>query len=206
MLQEFSVESKNSTLYLVMRNAVQDGCEKHFVRKMNMKNLLWIIVVVVSAIGYWYWGNTQDEVIAYNDGVIELLAEDNRHYAGVVNHLEQYYAGETVDVEKMREALNTLDSTHRDVIIKTGQITVPDYETCNVFHTAFVNFLDNSTGIIAAYDVITNHIESHNPGSEVDLEEIDVTLNSLLAKDEELFTEITDAQILMAKKFKFDLE
>ena len=33
MLQEFSVESKNSTLYLVMRDAVQDGCEKHLVRK-----------------------------------------------------------------------------------------------------------------------------------------------------------------------------
>ncbi|MFT5426711.1 MAG: hypothetical protein ACI9ZT_001657 [Gammaproteobacteria bacterium] len=156
----------------------------------------------------WFWneGKTQDEVIAYNDGVIALLEEDNRDYADVVNHLNQYYAGETVDIEKMREALNTFDSTHRDVIIKTGQVTVPDYDTCNAFHVAFVNFLDNSTNIIAAYDVITNHIESHNPGSEVDLEEIDATLNSLLAKDEALFTEIIDAQILMAKKFKFDLE
>ena len=97
-------------------------------------------------------GNTQDEVIAYNDGVIELLDEDNRHYVDVVNHLNQYYAGETVDVEKIREALNTLDSTHRDVIIKTGQVTVPDYETRNMSHAAFVNFLDNGTNIITAHD------------------------------------------------------
>lgn len=85
-----------------------------------MKNLLWIIIVVASAIGYWVWGNTQDEVITYNDGVIALLDENNLHYEGVVNHLNQYYGGETVDVEKMREALNTLDSAHRDIIIKTG--------------------------------------------------------------------------------------
>lgn len=69
-----------------------------------MKNLLWIIVVVVASIGYWYWGNIQDEVIAYNDGVIDLIDEDNLHYEGVIFHLGKYYDGETVETEKMREA------------------------------------------------------------------------------------------------------
>ena len=171
-----------------------------------MKNLLWLIIVVASAIGYWYWGNIQDEVISYNDVVIDLLDDDNIHYEGVVNHLNQYYDGETVDIEKMREAINVLDSSHRDIITKTGQINVPDYEECNNFQKAFVQFMDNSSNIITAYDGITNYIESHNPATETDLDEVGTALNDLLAKDNELFVGINDAQKVMAEKFKFELE
>jgi hypothetical protein len=42
-----------------------------------MKNLFWIIIVAASAVWFWYWGNIQDEVIAYNDSVVDLLDKDN---------------------------------------------------------------------------------------------------------------------------------
>jgi len=171
-----------------------------------MRNLLWIIIVAVSAIGYWYWGNIQDEVISYNDGVIDLLDEAKQPYEGYLNHLNKYYEGEIVDLEKMHEALDVLDSGHRNVVMKTGQIDVPDFEECNVFHQAFIQYLDNSSEIIAAYDAITNYIESHNPATEVDTDEIDLVLSDLLAKDNSLFVGITDAQNVMAKKFNFELE
>ncbi len=175
-----------------------------------MKTILSIVivflVVILFATGYWYWGKIQDRVVAYNDSMITLLDYEENLHEAVVNHLNQYYAGEAVDIEKMREALNTFDAAHRDIITGTGQITVPDYETCDAFHTAFVNFLDNGIGVIAAYDAIVDHIASHNSVPETDVKEIEVTLNNLLKKDEKLFTDITDAQILMAKEFKFDLE
>jgi tRNA/tmRNA/rRNA uracil-C5-methylase (TrmA/RlmC/RlmD family) len=106
----------------------------------------------------------------------------------------------------MREALAVLDSAHRDVITKAGQVTIPDCEECNVFHQAFNKYLDNSSEIIAKYDEIVNYIESHNPGTEVDVDDIDLLLNPLLEKDNELFASVTAAQDAMAKKFKFDLE
>ena len=171
-----------------------------------MKNLLWIFIVAASVIWYWYWGNIQDEVIAYNDGVIDLLDEANLHYEVYLNHLNKYYDGEKVDIGEMREALDVLDSTHRNVIIKTGQLNIPDHEECNVFHQAFIKYLDNSSEIIARYDEITSYIESRNPATEGDVEEVDLVINPLLEKDNNLFTGITDAQNVMAKKFKFDLE
>ena len=171
-----------------------------------MKNLLWIIIVAVSMVWFWYWGNIQDEVIAYNDGVIDLLDEDNLPYEGYLNHLNKYYEGETVDITEMRDALDVIDSTHRNVIIKTGQINIPDHEECNLFHQAFINYLDNSTEIIARYDELTDYIESHNPGTEVDVDEVDLAIKPLLARDDELFANIAEAQNVMAKEFNFEME
>lgn len=160
-----------------------------------MKTLLWIIIVAASVVWFWYWGNIQDEVITYNDSVVDLLDNDNLPYEG-----------ETVDIVKMREALDVLDSSHREIMIKTGQINTPDHEECAFFHQAFINYLDNSSEIIAKYDELTNYIESHNPGTEVDVDEVDLAISPLLAKDNELFTAITEAQKVMAKKFKFEME
>jgi hypothetical protein len=106
----------------------------------------------------------------------------------------------------MREALDVIDSTHRGIIIKTGEINIPDHEECTFFHQAFMKFLDNSSEIIAKYNELTNYIESHNPGTEVDVDEVDLAISPLLAKDNELFTAITEAQKIMAKKFKFEME
>jgi len=122
------------------------------------------------------------------------------------NHLNKYYEGGTVDIVKMREALDALDSTHRGIIIKTGQISVPDHEECTFFHQAFIKYLANSSEIIAKYDELTNYIESHNPGTEVDVDEVDLAVSPLLTKDNELFTTITEAQKVMAKNFKFEME
>ena len=49
-------------------------------------------------------------------------------------------------------------------------------------------------------------LKSHNPATEGDVEGVDLVINPLLEKDNNLFTGITDAQNVMAKKFKFDLE
>jgi hypothetical protein len=171
-----------------------------------MKNLLWIIIVVASAVWFWYWGNIQDEVITYNDSVVDLLDKDNLPYEGYLNHLNKYFEGGTVDIVKMREALDVINSTHRGIIIKTGQISVPDHEECSIFHQAFMKYLDNSSEIIAKYDELTNYIESHNPGTEVDVDEVDLAISPLLAKDKELFTAITEAQSVMAREFKFEME
>jgi len=171
-----------------------------------MKNLLWIIIVAVSVVWFWYWGNIQDEVIAYNDAVIDLLDEDNLPYEGYLNHLNKYYEGETVDITEMRDALDVIDSTHRNVIMKTGQINIPDHEECNLFHQAFIKYLDNSTEIIARYDELTDYIESHNPGTEVDVDEVDLALRPLLEKDNKLFSGIAEAQNVMAKEFNFEME
>ncbi len=171
-----------------------------------MKNLLWIIIVAASVVWFWYWDNIQDEMITYNDSVVDLLDKDNLPYEGYLNHLNKYYEGETVDRVKMREALDVLDSSHREIMIKTGQINTPDHEECAFFHQAFINYLDNSSEIIAKYDELTNYIESHNPGTEVDVDEVDLAISPLLAKDNELFTAITEAQSVMAKEFKFEME
>ena len=171
-----------------------------------MKNLLWIIIVAVPVVWFWYWGNIQDEVITYNDSVVDLLDKDNFAYEGYLNYLNKYYEGEAVDIVKMREALDMLDSTHRGNIIKTGQIDIPDHEECILFHQAFINYLDNSSEIIASYDELTNYIESHNPGTEVDVDEVDLAISPLLAKDNELLTAITEAQSIMAKEFKFEMD
>jgi len=171
-----------------------------------MKNLFWIIIVAASAVWFWYWGNIQDEVITYNDSVVDLLDKDGLSYEGYLNHLNKYYEGGTVDILKMREALDALDSTHREIIIKSGQISVPDHEECTFFHQAFMKYLANSSEIIAKYDELTNYIESHNPGTEVDVDEVDLAVSPLLTKDNELFTTITEAQKVMAKKFKFEME
>ena len=171
-----------------------------------MKNLLWIIIVAVSVVWFWYWGNVQDEVIAYNDGVIDLLDEDNFPYEGYLNHLNIYYEGETVDIAEMRAALGILDSTHRNIIIIAGQINIPDHEECILFHQAFIKYLDNSTEIIARYNELTSYIESHNPGTEVDVDEVDLALMPLLEKDNKLFSGIAEAQNVMAKEFNFEME
>lgn len=90
--------------------------------------------------------------------------------------------------------------------MKAGQMNIPDHEECNIFHQAFIEFLDNSTEIVSAYDVITTHIESHNPATEADLLEVDATLNALLENDGALFGGVTDAQKGMAEKFGYELE
>ena len=145
-------------------------------------------------------------MIAYNDTVVDLLDKDNLPYEGYLNHLNKYYEGGTVDIVKMREALDVLDSTHRGIIIKIGQINIPDHEKCILFHQTFINYLDNSSEIIASYDELTNYIESHNPGTEVDVDEVDLAISPLLAMDNELFAAITEAQKVMAREFKFEME
>ena len=40
-----------------------------------MKNILWVTVIVIIFAGYTWFRKIQDEVIAFNDGLIDLLEQ-----------------------------------------------------------------------------------------------------------------------------------
>jgi hypothetical protein len=59
-----------------------------------MKNVLWISIVAVIYAGYLWFGKIQDEVIAFNDGLIDLLEQEEKSFTDYIDHLEKYYAYE----------------------------------------------------------------------------------------------------------------
>jgi hypothetical protein len=90
-----------------------------------MKNPLWIVIAAVIFSGYAWFGKIQDEVIAFNDTVIDLLEQEERIFTEYVAYLEKYYAGEEIDMEQMDTVLNALSVNHQSISGRMKQLAVP---------------------------------------------------------------------------------
>ena len=171
-----------------------------------MKNVLWIAIVAVIFTGYIWFGKVQDEVIAFNDGLIDLLEQEEKSFADYIDYLEKYYAYEEIDVDQINIAQDTLAENNNSISEQARKIIVPDYKECMTFHAAVMNFLENDARIIQTYADINKHIESNNPGTDTDINEIFVMLEPLLEQNDTRFNEIIVAQKGMSDKFRFKLE
>ena len=171
-----------------------------------MKNVLWIAIAAVIFAGYTWFGKIQDEVIVFNDNLIDLLEQEEKSFTNYIDYLEKYYMHEVIDVEQMNIALNALATNHASISGHIKQMDVPNYEVCRTFHTTVVNFLDNDARIITIYADVSKYIESNNPGTEPDIDEISVMLDPLLELNDSIFNEIIIAQKNMSDKFRFKLE
>lgn len=171
-----------------------------------MRNVLWIAIVAVIYAGYLWFGKIQDEVIAFNDGLIDLLELEEKSFTDYIVHLEKYYAYEEIDPEQMKIVRDTLAQDNRSISEQAKQIVVPDYKVCRTFHAAVMNFLENDARIIQTYTDINEHIESNNPGTDTDINEIFVMLEPLLELNDTAFNQIIIAQKEMSDQFRFKLE
>jgi hypothetical protein len=79
---------------------------------------------------------------------------------------------------------DTLAQNNKSITGQAKQVVVPDYEVCRTFHTAVMNFLENDARIIQTYADINKHIESNNPGTDTDINEIFVMLEPLLEQND----------------------
>src|SRR5690606_24847256 len=104
--------------------------------------------------------------------LIDLLEQEEKSFTDYIDHLEKYYAFEEVDVDQMNIVRDTLAQDNKSISGQARQIVVPDYEVCKSFHIAVMNFLENDARIIKTYADINEHIESNNPGTDIDINEI----------------------------------
>ncbi|OGT66339.1 MAG: hypothetical protein A3I13_05735 [Gammaproteobacteria bacterium RIFCSPLOWO2_02_FULL_47_50] len=175
-------------------------------KKNIMKNVLWIVVAAVIFAAYTCFSNIQDEIITFNDAVIDLLEQDEESFSSYVDYLDKYYGYEEIDVKQMNIALDTLSENHQSIVDKITRIVIPDYDVCREFHAVVMKFLDNDANIITVYTDIIKYIESNNPGTEADLYEISNMLNPFLELNDSIFNEIEVTQKSMSDKFRFRLE
>lgn len=171
-----------------------------------MRILFGVVLFVVIIGAGWYLYDRQNKVIEFNERIVELMVEINTYFDGYINHLDKYHEGEEVDTVQMRTELNNLRLNSESAMTRVQQIAVPDDPECKEFYSAFTKYLEYNSKIIAAYDTVTNYIESHNPGTEEDFIEIDIILDPFIAGDDSLFQEIVTTQEDMAEKFDFELQ
>jgi hypothetical protein len=171
-----------------------------------MKNVLWIVVAAVIFAAYTYFSKIQDEIITFNDAVIDLLEQDEESFSSFVNYLKKYYGYEEIDVKQMNIVLDTLSENHQSIVDKTTRIIIPDYDVCREFHAVVMKFMDNDANIIIVYTDIIKYIGANNPGTEADLYEIANMLDPYLELNESIFNEVEVAQKSMSDKFRFKLE
>ena len=134
------------------------------------------------------------------------MNSEEKSFTEYIDYLEKYYAFEEIDVNQMNIVGDTLAQDNRSISGQAKQIVMPEYEACRTFHTAVMNFLENDARIIQTYADINKHIESNNPGTDTDINEVFVMLEPLLEQNDTAFNQIIVAQKEMSDKFRFKLE
>ncbi len=149
---------------------------------------------------------SSDEVITFNNQMIDINDSVELQFGEFVQEMELYYAGESVDIP-------TLEMEHTELMqqLETGQtqlaeLTVPDCDECRDFHAALVAYNENSYKIGEAYDDIIDYVKEHNPPTDADLDYIDNALEELIQQDEILFEQVIEQQDIIANKFDITIE
>jgi hypothetical protein len=93
------------------------------------------------------------------------------------------------------------------VLANIETMEVPDSEQCKNFHGCVLTYAKNNLVIISVYkDKVLPYVKLHNPSAENDSSAVETMLSESFAEDDRLLAEVSAAQAIMAKKYKFKLE
>ena len=163
-------------------------------------------VVLCGMFTYRYFFVDTDEVIGFNDTLVDVVAASDENFSATGNYLDQYYAGEEIDVAALKSARDQLESNVRKDLQILSEVTVPEDEVCVRFHGDAVRYIENSLKMTESYAEAIDYISVHNPGTEADWEVVDKILETVIASDEICFSAVSHSQQAMAEKYNFDLE
>ena len=163
-------------------------------------------VVIIGVMGYKAFFVDSDEVVRFNDRLVDMIGRYDAKFTQFGSYVEAYSNGDKVDVAQMtatNERLAKSVKSDRDVL---KFMTVPDDEVCKEFHAACAAYVENSVKFLEANGKIIDHVSEHNPAGEGDSEVVNALLAEPIADDERLFDAVTMCQRKMAERFDFKLE
>ena len=165
-----------------------------------------IVVVAGGIVGYRILFVDTDEVIGFNDTVVDVVEKADAGFHPFVAELEKYSEGGSVDVEMLTQIRDSLESNLTRNRNRLQSVEIPEDEICQGFHAACVAYVDNSMTIAEKYKEVIEYISAHNPGDKENSDAVDELLDDLITKDQELLQAIGQHQEKMAKEFDIKLE
>ncbi|MBN1672488.1 MAG: hypothetical protein JXR37_15715 [Kiritimatiellae bacterium] len=175
---------------------------------MNRMGIRLVIaaVVVAGVVGYRLLFVDTDEVVRFNDKLVDMVAQADKRFETLGGNLRQYSMGQAVDVAQMSQARDNVEKKVRQDLTALQQAKVPDNALCKEFHTTCVQYVENSISVAETYKDVIAHIAAHNPGEQTDRDTVDGLLAEVIAKDQALFKAVGVAQKKLATKFDFKLK
>lgn len=165
------------------------------------------IVAIVAVVGVGaFFSMKQENVGNYNDQSVDLITKVGTAWGTLTESMDPYYAGETVDVAKLRSDLANLERVQSGVMVEIDGMKVPGSDAVASYHDSFVTYISSDTAFIEAYKEVVDYIETHNPASEEDVAFVAGIINPLAEKSENEFQTLVAAQVAMAAKHDLTLE
>ncbi|MHC4405517.1 MAG: hypothetical protein ACYTG0_38210 [Planctomycetota bacterium] len=168
--------------------------------------IILVVVIIAVVVGYKMFVVDSGEVGSFNDKLVETITESDERRPAFDAVLEQYKKGTEVDVERMRAMQAELAKGLQDDIGRIRKITVPDDELCKAFHSACLEYVQNSSQIAEKYKEVIDYIAKNNPGNEDNAAAVDEMLGQLLLNDVGLHLKVGVCQKQMADSYDLTLE
>ncbi len=173
------------------------------------KNLPRIIIsiVILAGIGIFSLINSgSDNVLNYNDKIVDLLTAMDNSFTNYVSEFDKYYERKAVDVELLDREANKIkevtDRTKNDVL----NINVPDYDICREFHRVALNYIENRIDFYEVYFELNEYIKIYSPSEMHDLQYVDNKLDPRYIERDIIIDELIVVQERMADQFDFEFE
>ena len=171
-----------------------------------MKQGLGIIgFIVIMGIGALFGGKT-DEVLKYNDAMVDLIDGMNQSFDPFLATVGPYHDGEEVDIDEMDTELEKLVASVKMYKDQIKQLEVPEEPVCTNFHQACLSYINNAQEICVKYDEMVDYMADNNPATQADMAAAEAIVDPLAQRDEQLFQKVISSQETMARKFNFELE
>lgn len=163
-------------------------------------------IVVFGGILYRVFFVDSNEVIGYNDELVDMVQRSDQRFVPIGEHLDTYASGGGVDLASMGRAQSSLVKGIRDDRERLSSMTVPDSDLCRRFHDACVRYVENSLALAEKYKFVIAHINENPDPSDESVAFVHGLIADLLEKDEKLFEEVLSAQRAMAEKYDLQLQ
>lgn len=164
-------------------------------------------VVTLAVIGYAVFTEFRsDQVVDYNDRVVDLLGESQMPFEPFWEVLQPWFEGGQIVHADLAGTIDTIQSEHDRVLTELSTIEVPGSEECQSFHAAVMRYIEMDAEIIAAYRQVSDFVAAHNPTSlEADYDQVSLLVDGLHNAQEVVFQEVLDLQGALAEAHDLEL-
>ncbi len=165
-----------------------------------------VILILVLGVGYKIFFVDSDEVINFNNTLVELSEKSDEKYKPFNEMFAAYYDEKEIDIKKLSDLRDTLESELSNDLQSIKDLQVPDDELCKDFHKEFVAYHKNSVEIARKYTEVLAYAAKHNPPAEKDVEAVDKILKGPQEIEDLILKNIEELQERMAKKFDLEIQ
>jgi len=161
---------------------------------------IFIVIVVASSVHIV----TDDDILAFNDEVVKVIAPPNSKYEEFTRYIEFYRSGEEVSVAAMEFERDALSAIVDQGAKSLAEIEAPDDELCVELYRNSVAYIGNLQEIVGKYTEVIAYISQHNPGEKGDFAAATKPLKELRNTEGKLLAATMRSHKQLLEKLKRD--